>query len=66
MLNCSFCIALLHLFNQLVVVLFDLNADGHLRELPEHVLQQGKLPVCTAAVATCSRDVWQLRLRLLH
>lgn len=42
-----------YLFYQLVVILFDLNADRHLRELPEQVLQQSELPVFTAAVATC-------------
>lgn len=37
-------------FNELVVVLFDLNADRHLRELLEHILQQSKLPVLASAV----------------
>lgn len=37
-------------FNELVVVLFDLNADRHLREFLEHILQQSKLPVVASAV----------------
>lgn len=48
------CVFNLYLFDQLAVVLFNLNADGYSRVLSKQVLQQSKLPVRTAAVATCT------------
>lgn len=42
-----------HLFNQITVVLFNLDAHRHRGEFLEQVLQQSKLPVHTGAVAAC-------------
>lgn len=47
-----FFLDILYLFHELVVVLFNLHADRHLRELLEHIFQPSELPVCAAAVVT--------------
>lgn len=48
----GFCFGDLHLCDERVVSLFDLNADWHPRKRLEHVFQQSKVPIWAAAVPT--------------